>query len=83
MSQEPRKFWFPARRRGWGWGPPSAWQGWVVLIAYLLLILFGIPLVQVSKGSAIYLAYAFVLTALLIAVCLLKGESPRGRDREA
>lgn len=27
-----RKYWFPAKRFGWGWGLPSAWQGWVVLL---------------------------------------------------
>ena len=25
------KYWFPAKRYGWGWGPPNNWQGWVVL----------------------------------------------------
>jgi hypothetical protein len=82
MSQGPRRFWFPAKRHGWGWGPPSAWQGWAVLVTYLLLVLLGIPLVQVSKGSAIYLVYAFALTVLLIAVCFLKGEPPQGSGRD-
>ena len=37
-----RKYWFPAKRYGWGWGPPSAWQGWAVLVTYLVLVLGGI-----------------------------------------
>ena len=28
---EPEKYWFPAKRYGWGWGLPSTWQGWIVL----------------------------------------------------
>jgi len=73
------KYWFPAKRYGWGWGPPSAWQGWVVLLSYLALVLAGIPFVHASKGSLVYVAYVSVLTATLIAICWLKGEPPRWR----
>ena len=24
---DPPRYWFPAKRYGWGWGPPSTWQG--------------------------------------------------------
>ncbi len=30
MSVE-KKYWFPAKRYGWGWGIPNVWQGWLVL----------------------------------------------------
>jgi len=73
------RYWFPAKRHGWGWGLPCAWQGWVVLITYLVLVLGGIPFIQVSKGSALYIAYVAVLTVALAAICWLKGESPRWR----
>ena len=74
-----RKYWFAAKRYGWGWGPPSAWQGWVVLLTYLALVLGGIPFVQASKGSVVYVAYALLLTVVLIAICWLTGEPPRWR----
>jgi hypothetical protein len=74
------KYWFPAKRRGWGWGPPSTWQGWVVLVAYFVLVLGGIPFVHVSEGTAAYVVYVLVLTAILIAICWLTGEPP-GRRR--
>ena len=73
------KYWFRAKRYGWGWGLPSAWQGWVVLLSYLALVLGGIPFVQVSKGSIVYLVYVAVLTAALIVICWLTGEPPRWR----
>lgn len=73
------KYWFPAKRYGWGWGLPSAWQGWVVLIIHLVLVLGGIPLVHASEGSVLYIAYVSVLTVALIAICWLKGEPPRWR----
>ena len=72
MTESPR-YWFPAKRHGWGWGPPSAWQGWVVLLVYLAFILGGIPFVQASRGSAAYIAYAFALTIVLIAIAWLTG----------
>ena len=74
-----RKYWFPAKRYGWGWGFPSTWQGWVVLLTYLALILGGIPMLQAPKGSLVYIACVSVLTAALIAICWITGEPPRWR----
>jgi hypothetical protein len=73
------KYWFPAKRYGWGWGPPNAWQGWVVLAAYLLLVLGGIPFLHVGVGTIAYIVYVAILTVVLIALCWLKGEPPRWR----
>ena len=73
------KLWFPAKRYGWGWGLPSVWQGWAVLIAYFALVLGGIPLIQASRGNVLYAAYGTLLTVALIAVCWLTGEAPRWR----
>jgi hypothetical protein len=28
--------WFPAKRYGWGWGPPTTWQGWLLLALYII-----------------------------------------------
>jgi hypothetical protein len=73
-SVSTRKYWFPAKRYGWGWGFPSAWQGRVVLFTYLALVLGGIPFIQVSRGSVVYIAYLLVLTVILVAICWLTGE---------
>ena len=73
------KFWFPAKRYGWGWGRPSAWQGWAVLVTYFALVLGGIPLVQASMGNLVYIAFVSALTVALIAICWLTGEPPRWR----
>ena len=78
-STDEHRYWFPAKRYGWGWGVPTTWQGWVVLLSYLCLIIAGIPFIQASFGSVIYGIYALALTALLIGVCWLKGEPPRWR----
>ena len=67
-------YWFPAKRYGWGWGLPSAWQGWVVLAVYCAVVLiaalarplFGLPVV----ASA---------TVVLLLIGLKKGEPTRWR----
>jgi hypothetical protein len=51
----------------------------MVLSTYFALVLGGIPLIQVSKGSVLYVVYVSVLTVALIAVCWLTGEPPRWR----
>ena len=73
------KYWFRAKRYGWGWGLPSAWQGWVVLVIYLTLVSGGIPFVRASNGSAVYAIYVVILTVALVAICWLTGEPPRWR----
>jgi hypothetical protein len=74
------KFWFHAKRYGWGWGLPAAWQGWVVLIMYVTLVLGGIPLIHATQGNVVYLAYLVALTVAFIAICWLTGEPPGGRS---
>ena len=78
-SSEPRKYWFPAKRYGWGWGPPTVWQGWAVLLIYFALILGGIPALQSERGALVYVAWVFLITAALILICWLTGERPRWR----
>ena len=73
------KYWFLAKRYGWGWSFPSAWQGWVVLVAYLALVVGGIPFVRASNGSLVAAIYVVVLTLALVAICCLTGERPRWR----
>jgi len=35
------RYWFTAKRYGWGWGFPIAWQGWLVFAAFVLLLVVG------------------------------------------
>ena len=78
MSHTPR-YWFAASRFGWGWGLPTAWQGWAVYAAYVAVLgvlWFTVPPdVEPSRYAAL-----FTLVSLaLVAVCWLKGEPPRWR----
>ena len=78
MSNE-TPYWFPAKLHGWGWGPPSTWQGWAVLAFYVVLLLGGTIYLLPRSGNAAFVLYVFAITALLIAVCWVTGEPPEWR----
>ncbi|HZE60916.1 MAG TPA: hypothetical protein VE085_10190 [Burkholderiales bacterium] len=72
-------YWFPAKRYGWGWGLPLAWQGWAVLAAFISLFGAGFFVFPPHRELASLLVYVAVLCALLVLICWFKGERPRWR----
>lgn len=72
-------YWFPAKRYGWGWGLPVAWQGWVVLGVFALLVVAGAFWLLPRYGAAVFVAYDVVLCLVLVVVCWRTGEPPRWR----
>ena len=79
MQQPHSRYWFPAKRYGWGWGAPSSWQGWLVLLAFVLLLVgcsFEFPPNTRPLAFAVSVA---VLCAGLFGVCFAKGEPPEWR----
>lgn len=73
------RYWFPARRYGWGWGLPCTWQGWLVIATYFVLLIGGVPLISPEVNALPFLLYVGVITAVLLLVCFAKGEPPRWR----
>jgi drug/metabolite transporter (DMT)-like permease len=73
------RYWFPAKRYGWGWRLPVAWQGWLVLGGYLGLVAAGVIFFPPHRAPAAFVALVIVLSALLTGLCWLKGEPPRWR----
>ena len=71
-------YWFPAKKIGWGWGPPCAWQGWVVLIGFLV-VMFGSAIVMLPKYIVEWLIGVFILSGIMTAICWVKGERPGSR----
>ena len=78
MNDSPR-YWFPAKRYGWGWGLPTAWQGWVVMLVFIALLVMGAIWLPPPRELLALLIYTAVLWAALLAVCWVKGEPPRWR----
>ena len=77
MDNENR-YWFPAKRYGWGWGPPNCWQGWVVLVGWLA-ILFSAKAVFPHPRPVAYWIFLAVMVGLLMVICYVKGEPPAWR----
>ena len=59
--------WFAPKSHGYGSGLPIAWQGWVVLIGYVVLALGSGVLA--SRSLLAYLGVFAVLTAALLLIC--------------
>ncbi len=75
MDQEPTKYWFPAKRYGWGWGLPATWQGWVVFVAWIAILSAVSPFLA-GSSAPLFCLFIAVMIAAIIAVCYLKGEPP-------
>jgi hypothetical protein len=70
--------WFPAKKYGWGWGPPTCWQGWVVMIIWLISLTAGGFLLMPDVVH--FIAWTILLSIALTIICYLKGEKPRWRS---
>lgn len=73
------KYWFPAKRYGWGWGPPTTWQGWIVLLGYIAAVISIWVLLSPERHPLLFPLGIVLVTSALIAICLRKGEPPAWR----
>ncbi len=73
------KYWFPAKKYGWGWGFPIAWQGWAVTVSYFAAIVAGALLLDPRRNMISYLFLVTVATGGLLYICWKKGEPPSWR----
>lgn len=67
------KLWFrPRNVGGWGWHPAS-WEGWTAVAFYLIAVLAIAVAGDGGLGTTVATA---LLTAALLALCVLKGTRP-------
>ena len=81
LKDNPEGFWFKRKRYGWGW-TPATWQGWTVVIGYLVVVLYlfrniGVASQSPSDALSSVTAPIIVATAILIYISYKKGEKPR------
>ena len=75
MKEDKDKIWFPAKKYGVGWGFPVTWQGWIVLLSYILLIAMGgFTLTNPLYRIPFFIGYVLVLSGLFVYLCFKKGE---------
>ncbi|MDN7971140.1 hypothetical protein QZM91_26695 [Burkholderia multivorans] len=79
MTPTDRKIWFPAKRYGWGWGLPIAWQGWVVLFLFTLGLVASARRFPPAQAPFAFAACVIGLVLALTIVCYAKGERPKWR----
>jgi hypothetical protein len=78
VNEPAPEYWFPARRYGWGWGPPISWQGWAFFILWLLVFFGGVGYFR-ARRSLMPVAFVAAMLMVLLAVCYWKGKPPRWR----
>jgi hypothetical protein len=76
--KDDRQYWFPAKRYGWGWGPPTKWQGWVVLVVWIAALMAGSVIFRTGHLVG-FRGFVVVMALLLVLICYWKGEPPRWR----
>jgi hypothetical protein len=65
--------WFAPKRFGYGAGLPIAWQGWALLVAYIVLICSAALLIQYTL-----IGYISAITILTIPFLLIVARTTRG-----
>ncbi|HEV2701447.1 MAG TPA: hypothetical protein VGV09_07440 [Steroidobacteraceae bacterium] len=75
---EPQRYWFSAKRYGWGWGPPLTWQGWLIFIGWIAAVFFAATRLLPFHTVA-FAIFTAVMVVLLMLICYLKGEPTRWR----
>lgn len=78
LKDNPKGYWFKRKLYGWGW-TPATWQGWLVILAYLVLIIAFARTAGKTVGKGSFSGFwlsLVILTAALIFIAYLKGEKP-------
>lgn len=74
MTKPAPRYWFRAKTYGWGWGLPLRWQGWAVLVLFVVLLALGNVVFPPAVNLAQYLLYVAALSAVVVGICYAKGE---------
>lgn len=79
-----KNYWFPAKRFGWGWGPPRTWQGWVATAVYVAATVAICVRAPPTSDPGRFVLLVSLASAAFVLVCWLTGEPPRWRwgDRD-
>jgi hypothetical protein len=76
MAETPR-YWFAAKRTGWGWGLPLTWEGWVIYAVWFVAIIIIVPYLHVPEHPVRALFMMIAMIIPLAGICYWKGEPQR------
>lgn len=75
MPSTQNKAWFRSKKNGYDCGLPCEWQGWAVLVAFVVLATTATVLLA-GDHPAWYAATFVSLGVSLATICFLKREKP-------
>jgi hypothetical protein len=81
IKNNPEGYWFKRKLYGWGW-TPATWQGWVITLVFVALIVLVVYRFDPEGHSAKDVLTTFIpqvalLVLLLMLVCYKTGEKPK------
>jgi len=72
-------YWFRSKLHGWGWGLPTAWQGWMTLVLWGAAQFEGLALLRHNGYHLAHrLVFILFMGVVLTLVCYWKGEPQSG-----
>jgi len=75
-KNNPEGYWFKRKLFGWGWVPVK-WQGWLVVIAGIIIAIAGIYVGDTDDAPGAALIGILLMIGLIIIFGYWKGEKPR------
>ena len=79
MSKHHRKYWFAAKSYGWGWGLPSAWQGWTVFAVFITALSILPFAINPNEQLTLFIILSLNLALGFLGICYVKGEPLKWR----
>ncbi|MEO1991814.1 MAG: hypothetical protein ABGW78_07775 [Pirellulales bacterium] len=79
QSEKPPRYWFPAKRYGWGWGLPRTWEGWFTFLVFIFVQCVIPCFINPGQQTLLYVSLVVGTTGVLLLICWKKGEPPRWR----
>ncbi len=77
IKNNPNHYWFKRKLYGLGW-TPATWQGWLVILAFVIFVVFQTVLLnftgQTATDTVLFLANVALGIIALLLVCKIKGE---------
>lgn len=76
LKDNPEGYWFKRKVYGWGWTPVK-WQGWLVIVVSIALVVAGICVGEADDAPGAALLGILLAVANVFFFGFWKGEKPR------
>jgi hypothetical protein len=76
LKDNPQGYWFKRKLYGWGWVPVT-WQGWLVILAFVLALIYIVEVFLRSEQIIEYFISLIIAIVIMIYIAYKKGEKPK------